>query len=273
MFGGALGSYFISLGATLYWYQNPNRFFSLLAFPFCMLGGALVGLVIGSLTLLLEDLIEEELSVLPRTIVTAVIAVLMMVACAYFVDHVGRQVLKQLILPGVALGAAVGLVARSRLRAAYELIHGLIEPSSLQRAPISNVVRFAGGIALRLVSTIGLLMSLLSLACFWNEGGTDEIMVIVFAIYYFACTVWVSFRFQNWGYIAASGTFLNGMLLLLAVYWDPSAKEGQPGALMLVLVVLSFLWLLFTLGQMGLAEESAPDPSEARKMKNRLFDI
>jgi hypothetical protein len=102
-----------------------------------------------------------------------------------------------------------------------------------------------GGLALRLVSVIGLATSVIVLSWFWQSQTPEEHMVSLCAIYYFAGTAYVSAFVQNQVLVVGAATFLNSLLLILAFGWDRDALPGEPAPLMVASIVFGILWLLF----------------------------
>jgi hypothetical protein len=254
--GGALGAYALVIRLALYDYRTDYKLLLLLTFPFALVGGAVLGLLTGALTLLVENLIEEKLSALPRVIVTAAITVLIVFGIATLWKSASWQLLKTLMLPGAILGLPVGLVARSRLRFWRVLLLGVDKPPGEEAHAVSEATSIAygfaliGGFALRLVGVIGVLVAGMVLACCWKVLQTDEVMVTIFVIYYFACTAYITSIVRHRWAIAAAGTFLNTLLLLLALLWDPYAAPGLPGPFTVAFFVLAFLWMLFAGGHL-----------------------
>jgi hypothetical protein len=251
--GGALGGYIVVLGVALYALvstENFYAFFMLFLFPFYMAEGALFGLVTGSLTLLLENLIEQKLASLARAIAASVISILIMVGVVSISEEVSWTIIRIMILPGLALGFPVGLLLRSKRSSVRWLLNGAIAVrpggSTVTRlSRISAVPSIVGGLALRLVGIIGFLTSVAVLATCWWVLKIDERLVASYAVYYFGCTIcvtgWVSSRWLT----RLSGAFLNGLLLMLALFWDTGGQLGRPGPLLIAFLVLTFLWLLF----------------------------
>lgn len=267
--GGGLGCYALMIGFALYNYHNPNNVLLIITLPFALVGGAVLGLLTATLTLLFENLIEEKLSPLARVIVTTVIAILIVFGLAAFWNPVSWQLLKTSILPGAILGLPIGLVAGSRLRSWRALLLGVDKPPGAEAyalsgaTPLSYGFSLIGGFVLRLVSTVGLLIAVLVLACCWSFQKSGEVLVTAFSVYYFACTAYVTFMVRRRWVIAAAGTLLNSLLLLVALFWDPSAAAAQPGPLMIAFFVLAFFWMLFLSGHLS----AAP----GRKMVTRSF--
>ena len=258
--GGALGGYALAIAIALYDYHHPYNFLLMISLPFWLVGGAVLGLVTGTLTLLFENLIEEKLSAQARVIVTSAIATLIFFGLDAFRDSASWQLLKTSSLPGGILGFPIGLVAGSRLRLWRVLLLGVDKPPGEEADAVSGATTILygfsliGGFALRLVSASGLLISVLVLACCSSFQETDEVMVTIFSIYYFACTAYIACIVRHRWVIGAAGTFLNTLLLLLALLWDPVAVEaGQPGPLMIAFLVLAFLWMLFAGGHVWVA--------------------
>ena len=255
--GGALGSYALVIAIALYDYHHPYNFWLAISLPFWLVGGAVLGLVTGALTLLFENLIEEKLSVQTRVIVTSAIATLIFFGLAAFRDPASWQLLKTSSLPGGILGLPIGLVAGSGLRLWRVVLLGVDKPPGEEADAVSGATSILygfsliGGFALRLVSTSGFLISALVLACCSSFLETDEVMVTIFSIYYFACTAYIAALVRHRWAIGAAGTFLNTLLLLLALLWDPGAAAGQPGPLMIAFFVLAFLWMLFAGGHVA----------------------
>jgi hypothetical protein len=256
--GGALGGYAVLVGNALYQYRNPYNFWLIIGLPFWLVGGAVLGLATGALTLLFENLIEEKLSAQTRVIVTSAIATLIFFGLDTFRDSASWQLLKTASLPGGILGLPIGLVAGSRLRLWRVLLLGVDKPPGDEADAVSGATSILygfsliGGFALRLVSASGFLIGVLVLACCSNFQQTDQVMVTIFSVYYFACTAYIACMVRHRWAIAAAGTFLNTLLLLLALLWDPVAAEaGQPGPLMIAFFVLAFLWMLFAGGHVA----------------------
>jgi hypothetical protein len=258
--GGALGGYALLLGTALYFHQRSNLGL-IITLPFVLFVGAVLGLFTGAFTLLVEDLIEEKLSAVARVIVTSMIAILSVSGLAAFWNPVNWQLLKMTSLPGVILGLPIGLLGGSRLRPWRTLLLGVDDPPRVEAYAASGPTSFLsafsliGGFALRLASVTGLLITPIVLACRSSFQPTDELMVTVFAVYYFACTAYITCAVRNRWMIGIVGTALNALLLVLAVLWDPIAAEnGQPGPLMVAFLTLTFLWLLFSLRDSGLSQ-------------------
>ena len=255
--GGALGGYALLVGIALYQYRNPYNFLLIIGLPFWLVGGAVLGLVTGALTLLFENLIEERLSAQARVIVTSAIATLTIFGLAVFRDSASWQLLKTSSLPGGIMGFPIGLVAGSRLRPWRVLLLGVDKPPGKEADAVSGATSILygfsliGGFALRLVSASGFLIGVLVLACCSSFLETDEVMVTIYSIYYFACTAYIACFVRHRWAIGAAGTFLNTLLLLLALLWDPGAAAGQPGPLMIAFFVLAFLWMLFAGGHVA----------------------
>src|SRR2546425_623509 len=225
--GGALGGYALAIGSAIYYDQNNYHLQVLITLPFILAGGAVLGLLTGALTLVVENLIEEKLSALPRVIVTGAIAVLIIFGIAAFWNSANWQLLKILVVPGAVLGLPVGLVAGSKLRPWRLLLLGVDKPPGAEADAVSGATSLSygfaliGGFALRLVSAMGVLMAVMVLACSWKLQQTDELLVTIFSIYYFGCTAYVSCKVRLRWVIGAFGTFLNALLLALALLWDP----------------------------------------------------
>jgi hypothetical protein len=261
--GGGLGCYGLMIGISLYYYSNPDDLLMIMiiTLPFALVVGALLGLLTGGVTLLVENLIEEKLSTLARMIVTGAIVTLIVFGVFAVYYPASWQLLKSSLLPGAILGLPIGLIAGSRLRLFRILLLGVEEPPAVQSnavlgaTSLSNRFALIGGFALRLVSVVGTLMAVLVLACTWKFQKTDELLVTVFALYYFACTAYITCAVRNRSMIRIVGTALNALLLVLAVLWDPIAAEnGQPGPLMVAFLTLSFLWVLFSRKARGLSQ-------------------
>ena len=257
--GGALGGYAFAIGIALYSYQNGYNFLMIILFPVFLVEGAVLGLLTGVLTLLLENLIEERLWLLPRLLVTSIIATLFVVGLQAFENAVTWQLVKASILPGAALGFPVGLVARSKFWLGRALVRGISHwPNSeafeglgaARDCGSGSLLSLLGGLALRLVSSTGLIVSVMVLACCWNVQSRAEVLVTVFAIYYFGCTAFVSFGTpRRWVSIAA-GSFLNALLLIVALEWSPVTGDEGSNPMTIVFSVLTFLWILFIGGHL-----------------------
>lgn len=258
--GGALGGYALLLGTALYFHQGSNSGLITLL-PFVLFVGGVFGLLTGAVILVLEDLIEERLSTIARVIVTCVISILIVSGLAAFWNPVNWQLLKMTSLPGAILGLPIGLLAGSRLRPWRTLLLGVHDPSGVEAyaasgaTSLSSGISLVGGFALRVVSVTGLLITPMVLACRSSFQPTDDLMVTVFALYYFACTAYITCAVRNRSMIRIVGTALNALLLVLAVLWDPIAAEnGQPGPLMVAFLTLTFLWVLFSRKATGLSQ-------------------
>lgn len=264
LIGGAIGGYLCELGA-LGWeisYYRQNRwlveailesgkgnelvvgFFETL--PFYLIGGALFAAITGSLTLVFENLIEEKLKVLPCAIATSGFSVLLMIGLVRIAGPVKWTLVLELSPAFIALGFPVGLLARSRLNFWRLLVYGAAPSTAsreMHRDSISSTLSIVAAVALRLVGFFGLFTSVGLLGSAWMFVEIHERLVITYAIYYFACTMFVSVFVRTRWMVVAAGSFLNGLLLLLALLWEPSGDVASP--LPLALVVLSVLWLLF----------------------------
>ena len=201
MAGGALGAYLLFvISLALYNYSSADQVFLL---PFSLAAGAVIGLVIGSLMLVLENLIEERLPTKWRVVVTSLIGILLVLGLASVDQPVESRLIGAVILPGTALGLPVGLLIRSKLPLWRSLVYGahqtvVLEASEDEAADrVLAAFRFVGGLALRLVSVFGILSSTLVLAAFWYSQEADERLVTVYAFYYFICTAYISFTVRH----------------------------------------------------------------------------
>lgn len=253
--GGGLGFYGLMIGISLYNYRDQDNLLMIMiiTLPFALIVGALLGLLTGAVTLLVENIIEEKLSTLARLIVTSAIVILIVFGLSTIDEPASWQLLKSSLLPGATLGLPIGLVAGSRLRLFRLLLLGVDEPPGAEATSLSYGFAVIGGFALRLVSVMGALLAVMVLACTWKFQKTDELLVTIFAIYYFGCTTYVTCKVRQRWVMAAAGTFLNSLLLLLALFWDPYAPEGLPGPFTIVFFVLAFLWMLFVGGHLMVA--------------------
>jgi hypothetical protein len=250
--GGAIGSYALLIGATVYYLDKTPNPWMVITVPFVLIIGALLGLIIGGFTLVLENLIEENLSPGPRVIVANVIGSLIAFGLAAIERTANWQLFKLTIIPGAIVGLPIGLVAGSKLRPGRILLLGAdkstrVEPLNGSRAPsVLDCISLLGGFALRIVSVTGFLMATMLFVSYERFQKPDEMMVTVFGIYYFGCTACIACFSRHRWLIAVAGTSLNILLLVLALFWDPIAVEsGQPGPLMTAFFVLAFLWVLF----------------------------
>src|SRR5436190_20668489 len=160
--GGMIGSYALLIGVVLY-YTNPYNFLLIFFLPLYLTMGAVTGLAIGSITTLLEYVIEEKLTMLPRAIATSAIAILLLAGITWFRNRMDWQLFRQCILIGAIIGFPIGLVTRSKLRLWRLLAHGTNEctaaeaDANLPVSPLSSFLSLIGGLALRLVGVVGLL--------------------------------------------------------------------------------------------------------------------
>lgn len=250
--GGALGGYVLLVGLVLdeVIEHPPGHFFIpllvILAFPFYMLAGFALAVVTSALTLFLEDLIEEKMTLLARAIVMSVFSVIVLLGVKSIGEQLEWVVVKQMLLPGLALGFPAGLLATANMHPGKRLIYGSRDPvgiRDLEANPIFLPIGMIAGMALRLVGVIGLMVSILALPVFWTKSEIHERLVMAYAIYYFAATAFVSLFIRSRGVVVAAAAFLNALLLVLAMYWEPSGGVESP--LPMALFVLATLWLMF----------------------------
>jgi len=212
-----------------------------------MIAGALLALVSGALVLFLENLIEEQLTMLPRAIATSIFSILILMALASIDQDVDWELIKHLLLPGLALGFPVGLMITSKLRLSKLFMFGAFDSTvvdqQFKESPIQVTLSTIAGLALRLVGVFGFLVSTIALSVFWRDLETDERMVIIYSIYYFGGTTFVSVYLRSRLQVTAAAFFLNSLLLILAVYWEPSGGAANP--LPLATFVLIALWIFF----------------------------
>ncbi|HXD31995.1 MAG TPA: hypothetical protein VN643_12815 [Pyrinomonadaceae bacterium] len=249
--GGAIGGHLLVIGLALNQIIIGSRSWGsgllLILLPFYMIAGALLALVSAALTLILENLIEEKLTMLPRAIATSIFSILILLGLASLDVQVDSLLIKQLLLPGLALGFPVGIMMTTRLRLSHLFIFGAHSPelvtSGLRENPISVAVGMIGGLALRLVGVIGFLIAVVALPVFWTNLEIDARLVMVYSIYYFGCTSFVSMCVRSRLQATAAALFINGLLVLLALYWEPSGGASNP--LPVASFVLILLWTLF----------------------------
>lgn len=255
--GGALGGYLVDVGFTVdavihhQWSYIPIPVVLFIFLPVYMLFGSLLGLVTGGMTLILENLIEEKLTMAPRAVATAIFSVVALACIGSFWVPLDWALIKQVFLPGLGLGLPVGLFASTKLRLRHLLIYGAHLSSKEDHHPDTNQIMIGlgsiGAVALRLVGIVGVLISIESLIVFWKDLEVHERMVVTYAIYYFACTTAVSLCVRSKWLIGAAAFLLNGLLLILAMFWEPSNGVASP--LPLAFTVLAILWLLFMVGR------------------------
>src|SRR5215831_16921192 len=139
-------------------------------------------------------------------------------------------------------------VATSKLQLKEILLFGLSDRGlnntrNIQTLDFPAFLSFTGGLALRLVSAPGLLISVLVLSASWSFQPREEMLVTLFAAYYFAVTAYVSFSLPSPPIRITSGIFLNALWLALAIYRIGKAP-AEPSLLFLSLVFTA-LWVLF----------------------------
>jgi hypothetical protein len=251
--GGAFGGYLLDVVSTVkavlepQWYFIPIPVLLFIYLPVYMLYGAVLALVAGGMTLILENLIEEKLTMAPRAIATGVISALLLLGVSRFWAPIDWALIKHTLLPGFVVGVPASLFASTRTRLRHLLRYG-VQPSSPQVIDLEANRRLLalgtmGTVALRLVSVVGFLTSIEGLIAFWRNLEVHERMVVIYAIYYFACTAFVTLMVRTRWMAVTAGTFLNGLLLVLALFWSPSGEAANP--LPMAVTVLSALWLLF----------------------------
>lgn len=249
--GGAIGGHFLVLGLAIHenliGSDSWGSDLLFIALPVYMIAGALLALVSAALTLILENLIEEQLTMMPRAIATSMFSILVLIALGSIDAEVDWELIKRLLLPGLALGFPVGIMITSRLRLSRLFMFGAFASMPIDQRfkenPILVTLSTVAGLALRLVGVFGFLVSAVALSVFWRDLEIDERMVITYSIYYFGGTTFVSLCLRSRLQVAAAGFFLNSLLLILAVYWEPSRGAANP--LPLATFVLIFLWVLF----------------------------
>jgi len=111
-----------------------------------------------------------------------------------------------------------------------------------------------GGFVLRLVSTTGFLIAVTD----WPAVGAFRKTMRYWyrlSIYYFACTAYITFKVRRRWMIAAAGTFLNSLLLLVAMFWDHPGCDRPTQPIDDAFFVLAFFWMLFMGGHLWVASD------------------
>lgn len=250
--GGSLGVFVWSFGRVVYYRiyaPGIQPYASEILFEIVVLSvpAFLLALITCALTLGLENLIEEKLTLLPCAIATAILSALILLGLIRIWVPLDWEEIKRLAPQGLALGFPVGLLARAKLNLGDRLIYGGQKPVTdirdLERNLFLFVMGVTGGVALRLVGVIGFMFSVLVLYMIWPDLETHERLVMVYAIYYFGCTAFVSLCLRSRWMVVGAAAFLNTLLLALALFWEPSAGIQSP--LPYAFVVLAALWLMF----------------------------
>src|SRR5262249_26591267 len=138
----------------------------------------------------------------------------------------------------------------SRLQLNQILLFGLADrdlnsPRNLQALDFSAFLSFTGGLALRLVSAPGLLISVPVLVASWSFRQREEVLVTLFAAYYFVVTAYVSFSLPSPPMRITSGIFLNAFWLALVVYLGLVGKNPAGPPQLFLALVFTGLWVLF----------------------------
>lgn len=263
--GSTLGAY-LSIFGMLVYSRNDNPPHNLdlldvsLMLAFFMVPAFPLALVSRWLTLIFENLIEEKMTLLPHAIATGIFSILLLLAMWRTSEPFDSTAVKLLGAFGFTLGFPVGLLARLKLNLLDRLIYGGQEPvmdiRDLDRNLVLFVVGITGGLALRLVGIVGFMLAVLGLTVMWSDLELHERLVMVYAIYYFGCTAFVSLCIRSRWMVVGAAVFLNALLLALALFWEPSADVASP--LRLAFTVLAILWILFMVGRPGKGVSTLP---------------
>ncbi len=253
--GGILGAFLLTLACTAYTFRNENQvprtaiILYVIVLAFVVANGAIAGFVVGTFALLLEALIEEKLSGLSLAIATTAIAVFMFFGLSAVANAPSWQNFEWSVIPGVIFGLPAGLLARSRFQPVLRLLLGVaagpkrwVEPGN---SPFSYSLSVVAGLVLRIASACGVAIALASLACSWHLLFVDQWLLSIFAVYYFGCTLIVTTWVRSVWVVGGAAIFLNSLLLIVALLWDPNAIGSYPGPMMLAFVIYAGAWSLF----------------------------
>jgi hypothetical protein len=210
--------------------------------------GMVFGLVTGTLALIFENLIEEDLEMLLRAVATSVLSFLILLGLARIMDP-PDVVAKTLVLPAIALGFPVGLISGSKLRIRQLLRYGAYAKPGVVSNSFGFLLSQAVAIIMRTAAIVGVFSSVAVLVFLWRSIEIPERMVLVYCIYYFTLTAAVTIFVRSTLLTVLAGIFLNSLLLFLAVFWGSSSEALNAGGLQFSCAVFSGLWLVFICGK------------------------
>lgn len=265
--GGALGCFLMLCGKVV-WHPSGYNFFVVLFFPIYLFYGALVGISAGTVIWVLQKLCKISLRLLFRVVIAVLFTTLVLAVLFGEGISIDQQSLIWFI-PGISLGLPIGMLTGSNVRPWRLIACGTAAPPKLKVLFSKGPIRisrtteelggsFLMGLPLRVASLVGLMVSLLLVACAlsfllwddWWDGNPTKLIEPLFATAYFVATFCVSSTIRRKSLLLTAALLLNLPLFVWMV--ESQGRSTDINYVINIAGVFIGFWLLFVLGAVAL---------------------
>lgn len=252
--GNAIATYVVLFG--LVFYAPMSSVFVVVVLPLYLFVAGIIGALIGGFVWLAGWLFDRQPNMMTRVVIGIVLPTsIVIVFCLVYGLVVDSMLVLGSISACLAYSLPATLVAGSKFNPLRTIVFGSSQSNS--NHDFASGFSFPPALMLRVGSLLGLLASVLYLACLvsggtpgWGIRADDEaFMATTVVILYFLATAMVSFTSPRKFLAAVTGVFVNAPLVIWALDPDRYASVGT-GFLAFVVWVFMYVWVLLIVGRM-----------------------
>ena len=242
-FGGILVAYLLTLFAILM-DPNPYNFLAIPYLPVAFFAGTIAGALMGIVLWLSEYLVKRKLGFIARVFIGTTVFSLAGASLTIAFEGIGdgRQLAAYFVpgsFVGLLLTVPVALVAAARVNPWLLIVRGAGTRTGEAEAPV-----LVTGVALRLGSMCGLVVSVFSFACVWPLLTSEDTALFVLVMLYFAVTACTALASPRRPIAFIVGLLTNAHLLVVML-----RPADDTRLLALITLVYGVLWAAFVVGQ------------------------